>query len=39
MRGGTVHEVKRPLIDKVRDRRSGIALEVTKRAREKALSL
>lgn len=39
MRGGVVHEVKRPTMDKVRDRRVGIALEVTKLAREKGLSL
>ena len=28
MQGGAAHEVKRPIIDKVRDRRTGIALEV-----------
>ena len=39
MRDRVVHQVKRPIIDKVRERRTGIALEVTKRAREKGLSV
>lgn len=36
---GAVHEVKRPTINKVRDRRTGIGLIVTKLAREKGLSI
>ena len=39
MHGGVVHEVKKPIIEKVRDRQIGIALAVTKEAREKGLSL
>lgn len=38
-KGGIVHEVKRPLMGKVRDRRTGIALIVTKQARQRGLSL
>jgi hypothetical protein len=38
-RGGAVHEVKRPVIEKVRDRRTGIALMVTKQARRQGLSV
>jgi hypothetical protein len=34
-----VHEVKRPAVNKVRDRRTGFALVVTKEARRKGLSL
>lgn len=39
MNGGAEHEVKRPMIEKVRDRRTGLALEVIKSAREKGLSI
>jgi hypothetical protein len=38
-RGGVVHEVKRPIIERVRDRRTGVALVVTKLARAKGLSV
>lgn len=38
-RGGVVHEVKRPMIERVRDRRTGIALLVTREARRKGLSV
>jgi hypothetical protein len=34
-----VHEVKRPAVNKIRDRRTGFALLVTKKARSKGLSL
>jgi hypothetical protein len=34
-----IHEVKRPLLNKVRDRRTGFALLVTREARRKGLSL
>jgi hypothetical protein len=37
--GGVVHEVKRPTIEKVRDRRTGVALVVTKQARLRGLSV
>ena len=37
--GAYVHEVKRPVITKVRDRRTGIPLYLTKEARRKGLSL
>lgn len=37
--GGVVHEVKRPVIDKVRDRRTGVALVVAKAAHAKGLSV
>jgi hypothetical protein len=37
--GAYVHEVKRPGIRKVRDRRTGISLYLTKEARKKGLSL
>lgn len=37
--GGAVHEVKRPVGESVRDRRTGIALMVTKLAREQGLSI
>jgi hypothetical protein len=37
--GAVVHEVKRPISGRVRDRRTGIALLVTKMARQKGLSL
>lgn len=37
--GGVAHEIKRPAIEKVRDRRKGIALLITKQAREKGLTL
>jgi hypothetical protein len=35
--GGAVHEVKRPILNKVRDRRTGIALMITKQARGRGL--
>jgi hypothetical protein len=38
-RGGVVHEVMRPMIDKGRNRRTGLALEVTKLALEKGWSI
>jgi hypothetical protein len=34
-----VHEVKRPVVNKVRDRRTGFALLVTQEARSKGLSI
>jgi hypothetical protein len=37
--GHTIHEVKRPVIDAVRIRRTGLALRLTKQAREKGLSI
>jgi len=36
---GIAPEIKRPVIEKVRDRRSGIALLITKEARTKGLSV
>lgn len=38
-RGGVVHEVKRPIIERVRDRRTGVALAVTKAARANGLTV
>ena len=38
-RGGLVHEVKRPIIEKVRDLRKGFALSLTKVARSQGLSV
>jgi hypothetical protein len=36
---GVVHEVKRPAIDKVRHRRTGLALDLTKQAQREGLSV
>ena len=38
-RRGVVPEIKRPIIDRVRDRRTGLALRVTKQARMLGLSV
>ena len=37
--GRTIHEVKRPVIDTVRTRRTGLALRLTKQATENGLSI
>jgi len=34
-----IHEIKRPLLNKVRDRRTGFALQLTKQARAQGLSV
>jgi hypothetical protein len=39
VRDGAVHEVKRPVIEKVRDRRTGVALVITEHARGQGLSV
>ena len=37
--GRTLHEVKRPVVDPVRTRRTGLALRLTKQAKENGLSI
>jgi hypothetical protein len=37
--GSTVHEIKRPAVNKRRDRRNGFALTLTKNARQEGLTL